>query len=137
MHIYNSSTSDVIAFVDDYDLEYISNDLAGKFIANNGMMKSMDIKINDISKISLTNLEYVELSSLNGGDIAVREDSSSQEKKLVTENAYFKINAQILENNYDLKTRIDGELIININSQSLITRAFLTAYNTIIQESGF
>lgn len=137
MHIYDSKSSQLVAFVDDYDLEYLTNDLNGKFIANNGMINTMDIKINEVSKISLTNLEYQELSSLNGGDIAVREDSSSEQKKLVTEKAYFKIKGEILDNTYDFKNRIDGELIVNTNSQSLITRTFLIIYNTIIQESGF
>lgn len=67
----------------------------------------------------MTNLEYLELASINGGDIAVRQDNENK-SKLVTETAYFKVKAKILDNNYNLKTRVDGELIVYTHSSSFI-----------------
>jgi putative peptide zinc metalloprotease protein len=135
-YLYNTNSSYVIAYVEDYNLKYIANSENGKFIANNGVITPLNVDIENISKVSLINIEYPELSSLYNGEIAVRQDSQDG-KKLITEKAYFKIDAKLLDNNYKFNTRVDGVLYINSQNSSFITRFFELAYNTVIKESGF
>lgn len=135
-HIYNSDSSNVVAFIEDYNLRYITNISSSKFMANSGLISNIDTKIYEISRVSLTNLDYPELSSLYGGEIAVRQDTN-EKQKLITENAYFKISADILDSSYDYKTRIDGVLLIESQRSSFINRLVQIINNTIVQESGF
>jgi len=135
-YLYNTNSSYVIAYIEDYNLKYIANSENGKFIANNGVITPLNVDIENISKVSLINIEYPELSSLYNGEIAVRQDSQDG-KKLITEKAYFKIDAKLLDNNYKFNTRVDGVLYINSQNSSFITRFFELAYNTVIKESGF
>lgn len=135
-HIYNSDSSNVVAFIEDYNLRYITNISSSKFMANSGLISNIDTKIYEISRVSLTNLDYPELSSLYGGEIAVRQDTN-EKQKLITENAYFKISADILDSSYDYKTRIDGVLLIESQRSSFIKRLVQIINNTIVQESGF
>ena len=136
-HIYDAKTSNVISYIEDYNIKYLNDDYKNaKFIANNGLMDSLNVRLKSISNVSLTNLEYPELSSLYNGSIAVRQDAQEKEK-LITETAYFKITGEILDNKYDFKTRIDGELYLETNSSSFMYRVFNIVYNVIIEESGF
>ena len=135
-HIYNSDSSKIIAYIEDYNYDYITKIKDGKFISNNGLLEHLDVNIENISKVSLTNIEYPELSSLYNGQIAVRQDNKDCHK-LITEKAYFKIKAQLDKNKYNFTTRLDGILHIKSKSSSFMTRAFELSYNTIIKESGF
>ena len=40
-------------------------------------------------------------------------------------------------NDLDLKTRIDGTIILDSKSSSIVKRAFDSAYNFLIKESSF
>lgn len=135
-HIYNSKTSNIIAFIEDYNLEYINKINKSKFIANNGLVESLEANILEVSKVSLTNIEYPELSSIYNGEIAVRQDMQDKQK-LITEKAYFKIKAELKDNTYNFKTRVDGVLHLQSEGSSFVFRILQIGYNTIIKESGF
>ena len=139
LNIFDTKTSRLIGFCDDVYYKYLKENTKGKFISNIPELKSFDLELKEISLISLSNLEYEELSSLYGGEIATRESSDENKKNLVSEKAYFKIEASI--NNFDidldLKTRIDGTIILDSKSSSIVKRAFDSAYNFLIKESSF
>ena len=139
LNIFDTKTSRLIGFCDDVYYKYLKENTKGKFISNIPELKSFDLELKEISLISLSNLEYEELSSLYGGEIATRESSDENKKNLVSEKAYFKIEASInnFDINLDLKTRIDGTIILDSKSSSIVKRAFDSAYNFLIKESSF
>lgn len=134
--IYDLKTSKVIGYCKDTDYKYLIDNAKGKFVSNIPELKSLDIRLSSISKISLVNLEYRELSSIYGGDIATRE-STTNDKKLLSENAYFKVEASIVDIKYDLKNRIDGTLIVESQTSSFIQKVGNLLYNILVKESGF
>ena len=136
LNIYDPKTSRIIAYCKDSDIYLIKDKQNGKFIANNGELKSLDAKIYNISNISLTSIEYKELSSDYGGNIATRPTNDKNNPNPISEQAYFKIEANI-EQTIDLKTRIDGEFIINAEGKSILNKFIYLVYNTLIKESSF
>lgn len=134
--IYDLKTSKVIGYCKDTDYKYLIDNAKGKFVSNIPELKSLDIRLSSISKISLVNLEYRELSSIYGGDIATRE-STTNDKKLLSENAYFKVEASIVDIKYNLKNRIDGTLIVESQTSSFIQKVGNLLYNILVKESGF
>ncbi len=135
--IYDSSTSRLIGYCDDIYYKYLINNSKGKFISNIPTLKSFDLTLENISLISLNSLEYEELSSLYGGEIATRESSEENKKKLVSEKAYFKIEADIKNFDLNIKTRIDGIIILDAKDSSFIKDIFDEIYNVLVKESGF
>ena len=135
--IYDSNTSRLIGYCDDIYYKYLINNSKGKFISNIPDLKSFDLTLRNISLISLTSLEYEELSSLYGGEIATREASEENKKKLVSEKAYFKIEADVENFNLNIKTRIDGTIILDAKNSSFIKNIFDEVYNIVVRESGF
>ena len=136
--IYDSNTSQLTAYCDDVNYKYLKESSKGKFIANIPDMKTIEAKVTKISKISLQNLEYIELSSLYGGEIATRESQEkSSQDKLISEKAYFKVEGSIINLQQSLKTRVEGEFVIESEYSSFIIKILKSAYNIIIKESGF
>jgi putative peptide zinc metalloprotease protein len=136
--IYNPDTSKIIAYCKDNDLNNLKKNLEGKFIARNGELNTINAKITNISYISLSNLEYEELSSTYGGEIATRQTRDGNGNgQLVSENAYFKIEAKIEDKIDNFKTRVDGEYIVRAQSKSILQKVFQKAYNIIVKESSF
>ena len=135
--IYDANTSRLIGYCDDIYYKYLINNSKGKFISNIPNLKSFDLTLENISLISLNSLEYEELSSLYGGEIATRESSEENKKKLVSEKAYFKIEADIKNFDLNIKTRIDGIIILDAKDSSFIKDIFDEIYNVLVKESGF
>lgn len=144
-YIYDSSSSKIIAFSNDRDVKRLKNIQQTKFIANNPEVKTLNANIQNISNISLNKLEYKELSSTYKGSIATKEsqDKTDGETSLITQEAYFKIEASFAELDEELnivkqlKTRTTGELIVEAQPQSIAEKAFLIVYNVLIEESEF
>ena len=56
---------------------------------------------------------------------------------LVSEKAYFKIEADIKNFDLNIKTRIDGIIILDAKDSSFIKDIFDEIYNVLVKESGF
>ena len=147
LSIYNPNSNYIIAYCKDVDYKYLIDNAKAKFISNTPNINTINANLKDISKISLVVLEYEELSSIYGGEIPTRQsnenNTSNEKKKLISESAYFKIEASIkniddLNNsNYEFKNRLEGELIVNSQSTSIMTKVSKFIYNTLVKESGF
>lgn len=135
--IYDTATSRLIGYCDDENYKYLKNSAKGKFVSNIPEIKSFDLTLENISLISLTNLEYEELSSIYGGEIATRESNQDNKRSLVSEKAYFKIEAKIENLDIDLKTRVEGTIVLESQSSSFVRRAFNKIYNFLVKESSF
>lgn len=135
--IYDINTSRLIGYCNDVDYKYLKEYVEGKFISNIPKLNSFDLTLENISLISLSSLEYEELSSLYGGEIPTRESTEQNQKKLISEKAYFRIEAKIKDFDLNLKTRINGTIIIKTRNSSFIDKIFKSIYNILIKESGF
>jgi putative peptide zinc metalloprotease protein len=135
--IYDTSTSRLIGYCDDENYKYLKNSAKGKFVSNIAEIKSFDLTLENISLISLTNLEYEELSSVYGGEIATRESNQDNKRSLVSEKAYFKIEAKINNLDINLKTRVEGTIILESQSSSFVRNVFNKIYNFLVKESSF
>lgn len=135
--LFDVNTSRFVGYCNDTDYKYLKENAKGKFVSNIPDLKSFDLVLQDVSLISLTNLEYEELSSVYSGEIPTRETNEENKKRLFSDKAYFKIEAKA--NNFDLslKTRIDGVIILESQTSSFIVRGFNNIYNFMVKESTF
>jgi putative peptide zinc metalloprotease protein len=132
--IYNPNSFVVEGFCDVKDIEYIKPNSNGLFIADSGM-DSIKTKIDQISDITITHQRYPSLTSIYGGDIAVREDS---DKRLISEDSYVKIDSSIVSNiSKDIGYRVSGKVIIESKNNSIASRFYTILYNIFIKESSF
>jgi putative peptide zinc metalloprotease protein len=135
--IYDINTSRLIGYCEDVDYKYLKENAKGKFVSNIPKLKTLDLTLKNISLISLSALDYEELSSVYGGEIATRETKEQNQKNLISEKAYFKVEAKIENFNLNLKTRINGIIIIESDSSSFVNNIFRNIYNVLIKETGF
>lgn len=135
--IYDINTSHLIGYCEDVDYKYLKENAKGKFVSNIPKLKTLDLTLKNISLISLSALDYEELSSVYGGEIATRETKEQNQKNLISEKAYFKVEAKIENFNLNLKTRINGIIIIESDSSSFVNKIFRNIYNVLIKETGF
>ena len=132
--LYSPSSLELIAFCSEDSLKYITNESKGIFLLNSGEFGAIKTNIKHISNISLPFIEFPELSSLYGGSIAVREDSKD---KLISEKAYYKVKAELLDFDVIYKTRKDGMLVVEGEPLSIVDKLSKKVMAILIRESGF
>jgi putative peptide zinc metalloprotease protein len=130
--LYEPKSMVVVSYCSVYDIVYLKIGSKGKFVANDGI-DSIDTTTTQISDISMTYQLYPELTSMQGGPIAVRE---SNNKELISEESYFKIESSI-DSDVSINTRIAGVHIVDSESNSIVQKYYKIIYNTIIKESAF
>ncbi len=135
--IYNNRSSKVVGFCEDVDYQYLNEYSNGKFISNIPNVDTIEVFMDKVSNISLVNLEYEELSSVYGGKIATRQSQEKNQKALVSEKAYFKVEAKIENLDINFKTRVVGELIVESEKSSFVTKIWKKLYNVLVRESSF
>jgi putative peptide zinc metalloprotease protein len=131
--LYDNLNYRIVAFCNENDFILLKDNSNSKFIFSSGDIKDIHSKLSTISKVSIPYLEFPELSSEYGGSIATRQDN----KKIKTEQAYYKISVDLEKNNLDLKSRKVGVLVTNGEYSSFITRIFKKAVSVMIRESEF
>ena len=104
------------------------------FYEHSGDQKDIHTNVNDIAKVSSPYLEFPELASVFGGKIATRQDGN---KRLKTEQAYYKVIIDLNESDVRLRNRSVGTLLVEGESSSLITKVYKKALSVVIRESGF
>lgn len=132
--IYNPSSIKLTAFCDENDLPNIKNNSNALFIINSGDYFPLNAKVTEVSNISLPYINFPELTSDFDGEIAVRQDS---EKRLVSEKAYYKIEAKLVDFNGEYKIRKDGVLIVDGEATSILVKFSKQVLSILIRESGF
>jgi putative peptide zinc metalloprotease protein len=134
LSIYDQNDIKVTAFCSEGKVQYIDVNSPSYFISNIGEVDTIDTEISSISEVSVPYLAYPELSSEYGGDIATRDD---HQKRMYSEEAYYEINAAVLNNKRAFKTRTKGTLVVSGVSRSIAKRFLLKVVSVLIRESGF
>ncbi len=132
--LYDPKSIKLTAFCKEEDLKYIQNKSKAKFFINSGDFAAIESTVTSISNISLPYINFPELSSDYGGDIAVRQDSK---KRLVSEKAYYKVNAKLNDFKTIYKIRKDGVLIVEGEALSILSKVHTKVLAILIRESGF
>ena len=132
--LYDNLDFKITGFCNENDLNLLKENAKSKFIFNSGDLENITSNITTISRVSVPYLEYSELSSNFGGTIPTREDSN---KRVKTEQAYYKITIDLDNYELDLKSRKVGVLISQGESSSIISRIIKKSISVIIRESGF
>lgn len=132
--LYDTVHFRIVGFCNENEFAFLKEKSDGKFIFNAGNMKDIQVKLTTISKISLPYLEFPELSSDFGGEIATRFDAH---KRVKTEQAYYKMMVDVEEKNLNLNSRQQGILVTSGESLSLFSRVFKKVASILIRESGF
>ena len=132
--LYDNLNYRIVGFCNENDFKLLKENSNSKFIFASGDLKDIHQKVTNISRFSIPYLEFPELSSDFGGEIATRKDL---DKRLKTEQAYYKITVDLEENNLDLKNRKTGVLVTQGESMSLISRIAKKTISVLIRESEF
>jgi len=134
LSIYDPKNLKIRAFCPEGRIRDIDVNSASYFISNLGEVDIIDVDIKSISEVSTPYLRYPELSSEYGGDIATRDDF---DKRMYSEEAYYQINAAVLNNNRAFKIRTKGTLVVSGVSRSIANIFLLKVVSVLIRESGF
>ena len=131
--LYDNLNYKIVGFCNENDFNLLKENSQAKFIFNSGDIKDINTKITTMSKVSIPYLEFSELSSDFGGEIATRNDLN---KLIKTEQAYYKVIIDLNEN-ITLDSRKSGTLVTNGESSSLISSLYKKTLSVIIRESEF
>ncbi|WP_235826987.1 site-2 protease family protein [Aliarcobacter vitoriensis] len=133
--LYDNLDYRIVGFCNENDFKLLKDKTKSKFIFSSGDIKDIHSNITTISKISIPYLEFIELSSDFGGEIATRQDKN---KGIKTEQAYYKITVDLGDKALlNLKNRKVGILVTSGEYSSFISKIFKKAISVIIRESGF
>ncbi len=130
--LYDNLNYKIVGFCNENDFNLLKENSKAKFIFNSGDIKDINSNITSISKLSNPYLEFHELSSDFGGEIATRTDN----KMLKTQEAYYKVTIDLQESIF-LDNRKIGTLVTNGESSSLIAKLYKKSISVIIRESEF
>ncbi|QKF77826.1 site-2 protease family protein [Arcobacter defluvii] len=132
--LYDNLNYKIVGFCNENDFKLLKENSNSKFIFSSGDIKDIHSKISNISKVSVPYLEFPELSSDFGGEIATRQDKN---KGIKTEQAYYKISIDLNDISLNLENRKVGVLVTQGESSSIISRIFKKAVSVLIRESEF
>ncbi|MDD2895881.1 MAG: HlyD family efflux transporter periplasmic adaptor subunit [Aliarcobacter sp.] len=132
--LYDNTNFKITGFCNENDLNLLKENAKSKFIFNSGDLSDISSNITTISRVSVPYLEYSELSSDFGGTIPTRQDSN---KRVKTEQAYYKITMNLKDYKLDLKSRKVGVLVSKGESTTIISKIIKKSISVIIRESGF
>lgn len=117
--LYNPDSISIVAYCKESDIHRIKMKDRAFFIANNGEIIDIDAKINSIASTSSSIILYPELSSIYKGSIATRQSQDTKaveenlkRSNLISENAYFRVDAKFDNKKFNFYFRVAGELII-------------------------
>lgn len=131
--LYDNLDYRIVGFCNENDFKLLKENSESKFIFSSGDIKDIHSNLTTISKVSIPYLEFPELSSDYKGEIATRLEN----KKIKTEQAYYKITIDLQKNELDLKSRKVGVLVTKGEASSFISRIFKKAVSVVIRESEF
>lgn len=134
LSIYNVDDLKIRAFCPENRIKDIDITSTSYFVSNIDEVDTIEADIYSLSQVSTPYLSYLELSSEYGGDIATRNDAH---KRMYSEDAYYQINANVLNNNRLFKMRTKGTLVVSGVRRSVAEIFFVKTMSVLIRESGF
>lgn len=132
--LYDNLNYKIVGFCNENDFKLLKENSQTKFIFSSGDIKDIYSNISNISQVSIPYLEFPELSSDFGGEIATRQDGN---KRIKTEQAYYKVLVDLEKSELDLKSRKTGTLVAKGETESLISKIYRKTIAVLIRESEF
>lgn len=124
----------VVAFCDAHDKERLSVGAKATFISSVAGFEDLDVQVESLSNVSLSTLEFKELSSDFGGDIATHLDAT---QTLKMQETHYKLSASLVQAPQKIAFRQKGSLVAEAEPKSLIERVYKQLLFTFIKESSF
>jgi putative peptide zinc metalloprotease protein len=106
---------------------------SGRFIPQNAFADAVDVKVAEISKINLRELDQPYLASIFGGEVAVKKDAAG---KLIPTSSFFAVRCTPI-NQTALNRKTRGTLVIQAQARSFVSRWLDITLALLIRESGF
>ena len=134
--LIESGQSQVIAYVNETDLDKIKKESRGFFFSKNNEYSNIEVEIKNLNQTSTEELPYLSLTSSYGGSIATREveGKSSLQRP---EKALYQVNFKTLTDHNDLQWETAGVVKLKSENYNIFQNLFNLVSSTFIQESGF
>ena len=133
--IFDMQSPQIIAFIREEQMHRISPDSAASFIASDGVHAAMRAHIESIDETAVESVTYQEMSSENGGPIAVRRDKAGGTPR--PEDAYYKALARPASQGGIVNHNIVGELHIKTAPYAPLGALWNKVAALLVRESGF
>ena len=134
LSVYDIGDLKIRAFCPENRIKDIDINSTSYFVSDIDEVDTIAADIYSLSQVSTPYLPYLELSSEHGGDIATRNDA---DKRMHSEDAYYQINANVLDNKRLFKMRSKGTLVVSGVRRSVAEIFFVKMISVLIRESGF
>ena len=134
--LIESGNSQVIAYVNETDLNKIKSKSTGVFFSKNNEYSNIKVQLTDLNETSTEELPYLSLTSSYGGPIATREVEGKKSSQR-PEKALYQVNFQILSQHSDLQWETPGVVKLKSENYNVFKNLFNLVTSTLIQESGF
>jgi putative peptide zinc metalloprotease protein len=135
--LYDPKSLHVVGYSSDVEYPLLASGASGVFIAHAPGISPLGVVVKKRSPFSLVDVEYEELSSLYGGQIATRPMTEKNHGRLITEKAYFKVEALPFDTTKEYYHRVDGELIVDAKPSSILLTWVKKIVTILQKESGF
>ena len=134
--LIESGNSQVIAYVNETDLNKIKSKSTGVFFSKNNEYSNIEVQLTDLNETSTEELPYLSLTSSYGGPIATREVEGKKSSQR-PEKALYQVNFQTLSQHSDLQWETPGVVKLKSENYNVFQNLFNLVTSTLIQESGF
>ena len=131
--VFEPRLSQVVSFVDEAQMHRVRNGADATFIANDGVHGSFAARLFSVDETAIEELTYPELSSINGGPIAVRANNNRSRSV----DAHYKLRAELVNPPNQVKSNITGTLHIKTEPYAPMTKLWRATSALILRESGF
>ena len=134
--LIESGNSQVVAYVNETDLNKIKGESTGVFFSKNNEYLNIEVQLRDLNETSTEELPYLSLTSTYGGPIATREVEGKKSSQR-PEKALYQVNFQTLSQHNDLQWETPGVVKLKSENYNVFQNLFNLVTSTLIQESGF
>lgn len=115
------------------DISSLAVGQSGRFIPEDIMLDSLDVKVSSIDSLNLREFDQPYLASVYGGAVPVRKNAAGD---LIPTNAAFAV--KLSPSNDTIITTVQrGNVIVNAQPKSFGQRLFESTVSLLIRESGF
>lgn len=134
MQLVDPSGFRIEGFVSEQELPLIATGQAGQFVIDRGDMQALAVTVDSVDVSAVHHLPYPELTSQNGGEIAVRPQESG---KLLPESAQYRVHFKLFQDSNLPLERLSGIVLVKGRSHSWLWHQLQLLTAPLIRESGF
>ena len=131
--IFEPGLSQVVSFINESQMHRVKNGTEAKFIAHDGVNGGFAARLISIDETAIEQLAYPELSSINGGKIAVHVGDDANR----TVDAHYKLRAELISPPKQISANILGTLHIETAPYAPMGSLWMAASALLLRESGF